>query len=113
MCTKAELFKVMDDTRQGLRSIFGDRLEDVILYGSYARGTQDSESDIDVMALVRLPMDELAPYRRQVSNLSSRMDLKHNVLLSITLQDVDSYSRYKNLLPFYQNVAREGISYVQ
>lgn len=113
MCSQNELSQVLYETRNGLSGIFGDRLEDLVLFGSYARGTPDDESDIDVMALVRLPREELANYRRQVSDFSSRLDLKYDVLLSITLQDTDSFSRYKDVLPFYRNVIREGISYVQ
>ena len=113
MCTQQELTQVLLETKNGLVGIFGDRLEDLLLYGSYARGTQDEESDIDVMALVRLPQQELEKYRRRVSDFSSRLDLKYDVLLSISLQDTESFGRYKSVLPFYKNVLSEGVSYVQ
>lgn len=35
-----------------LRPIFGDRLRDVRLFGSYARGEADEDSDVDVLVLV-------------------------------------------------------------
>lgn len=113
MCSEKELSQVLHETRKGLFGIFGEQLENVILFGSYARGTQDEESDIDVMALVRLPEKELAKYRRKVSDFSSGLDLKYDVLLSITLQDAESFSKYRDVLPFYRNVAREGIRCVQ
>jgi predicted nucleotidyltransferase len=113
MCSSDSLTQVLSETKNGLAGMFGDRLEDILLYGSYARGTQDDESDIDVMALVRLPQTELARYRRQVSDFSSKLDLKYDVFLSITLQDTESFARYRDILPFYRNVAKEGISYVQ
>ena len=112
MCSQKELSQVLYETRVGLSGIFGDRLEDLVLYGSYAKGTQDDESDIDVMALVRLSREDLANYRRQVSDFSSKLDLKYNVLLSIVLQDMDSFTQYKDISPFYRNVLKEGISYV-
>lgn len=68
MCTEWELRRVLLDTKSGLDDIFGARLQNVILYGSYARGEQDAESDIDVMALVDLPKEELVRYRRRVSD---------------------------------------------
>ena len=111
MYNQNNLKKVMQETKTGLTGLFGDKLEDVLLYGSYARGTQDDESDIDVMALVRLPQSELSRYRRQVSDFSSSLDLKYEVLLSIVLQDADDVSRRRDTIPFYRNVMREGISY--
>ena len=42
---------VLRDTVSGLQKLFGDRLKNIWLYGSYARGDQTDESDIDVMAL--------------------------------------------------------------
>lgn len=113
MCTKAELKNVLSDTHNGLRNIFGSKLYNVILYGSYARGEETSESDIDVMALVNLPKSELSEYRRQVSDFSSSLDLRYGVLLSIKLQDTDSFNRYGDTMPFFRNVKKEGISVVQ
>ena len=113
MCTERELRRVLLDTKSGLDDIFGARLQNVILYGSYARGEQDAESDIDVMALVDLPKEELVRYRRRVSDFSSRIDLEYDVLLSIKLQDVETFRRYSDSLPFFQNVIREGIRIVQ
>ena len=83
-----------------------------MLYGSYARGDYDSESDIDVMVLVNIPKEELSTYRREVSDLSSDIDLEYNVFLSITLQDTETFNQYKTVLPFYMNVLKEGISII-
>ena len=35
--------------RQFAENLFGEKLESVILFGSYARGDSDAESDFDVM----------------------------------------------------------------
>ncbi len=111
--TESELRCVLRRTQAGLADIFGDRLLNVILYGSYARGEQDQESDIDIMALVDLPKEELVRYRRKVSDFSSSVDLEYDVLLSIKLQDAETFRRYGDALPFFRNVRREGIRIVQ
>lgn len=113
MCTTAQLKNVLEDTRKGMQSIFGSKLEDLLLYGSYARGEETDESDIDVMVLVDLPKQELSKYRRNVSDFSVTVDLRYGVLLSIKLQDAESFSRYGDTLPFFINVKKEGISIVQ
>jgi len=113
MYAQVQLEIVLAEIKNALFNIFGKHLENVLLYGSYARGEQGEESDIDIMALVDMPKDELSKYRRAVSDLSSDMDLRHDVLLSIKLQDSDTFHRYANVLPFFQNVIREGISVVR
>lgn len=112
MYSQAQLNTVLSETKDGLTRIFGDSLCDVLLYGSCARGEQDEESDIDVMALVNLPKTALSQYRRMVSDLSSSIDLRRDVLLSIKLQDMDSFQRYGKTLPYFQNVRREGVRVV-
>ncbi len=36
-----------------LRAAFGDRLEEVRLFGSFARGEANDDSDVDVLVLIR------------------------------------------------------------
>ena len=110
MCTQLQLQQVLFEAQSGLSELFGPRLERVLLYGSYARGEQDEESDIDVMALVDLPREQLDRYRRAVSRLSTDIDLQHDVFLSIKLQDADTFHRWADTLPFFQNVIKEGIA---
>ncbi len=107
------LNNLMEETYSALSSVFGKKLSEVWLYGSYARGDFDAESDIDIMALVDLPKEQLAMYRRKVSDLSSDLDLKYEVILSIKLQDKDTFSRFSNTLPFFQNILKEGKRIVQ
>lgn len=113
MCTESKLSEILTTTYGKLSSIFGSNLENVLLYGSYARGEQTPESDIDVIALVDMPKDKLCAYKRRVSDFSSEIDLQYDVLLSIKLQDIETFNRYRDVLPFYKNVLKEGIRVVQ
>lgn len=81
----------------------------MILYGSYARGEQTEESDIDVFALVDLSKNELAKYHRIVSEVSSDLDLEYDVLPPIKLQDAEAFQRYTKILPLFRNVVKDGI----
>ena len=40
------------------RDSLGDKLNKVILYGSYARGDYDDESDIDIMILADIALED-------------------------------------------------------
>lgn len=113
MCVESELHSILSLTYRQLYDMFGKSLRDVLLYGSYARGDQTLDSDIDVMALVDVPKEELSAYRRIVSDFSSEIDLQYDVLLSVKLQDTETFERYRNVLPFYKNVLREGVNVVR
>ena len=110
MCNKSTLNTLLDEAKNELSVLFGSKFLNIVLYGSYACGDFDSESDIDVMALVEMSKTELQKYRRLVSDLANNIDLKYNVLLSIKLQDNESFVKYQNTLPFYQNVIKEGVT---
>ena len=109
MCSKRSLDELLNITGRKLRDVFGDKLDRVILYGSYARGDYDDESDIDVMALVDMDRNELSKYRRKVSSFAGDIDLEYDVLLSLKLQDKDTFDKYGSTLPFYKNVIRDGV----
>ena len=113
MCSKDTITMALDEVRDGLSAIFGRKLQNVLLYGSYARGDQDEESDVDVLALVSLPMKELDAYEDATLDLSVAVGLRYDVLFSILLQDTETFTKYKKAVPFFQNVMREGISLVR
>ena len=79
-----------------------------ILYGSFARGDSDDESDVDVLVLVDLPAPELGRYRADVDHLCGGILFDYGVVLSVLEKDVATYEKYKAALPFYRNIDREG-----
>lgn len=92
-----------------IRILLGDRLQRIVLYGSYARGEEDKESDLDVMIFVNGSDDDLRQYREQVVDIEVDLSLKYDLVVSIILQAVDEYNKWLPVLPFFRNVQEEGV----
>lgn len=91
----------------GLRAILQDKLVQIILYGSVARGTNQEDSDIDVALLVRDELD--ADMADHLSDFIVDMNLKYDKGFSVIDINAERFSAWKNDLPFYRQVSQEGI----
>ena len=104
--TPEQLQTLSQDVKQALTELYGDRLDRVILYGSYARGDFHAESDVDYMVVLR--DDEVKSgqeIRRMVDKIYDLSD-EHYMLVSVKPASLKKYM--KSDLFLYQNVRREG-----
>ena len=92
-----------------LHQIYKSKLKMIILYGSVARGTQRSDSDVDIMVLLDVESDKLNMYEEQLSEASTDISLKYLRVLSIVDINYQEYMDWKQVLPFYRNVSEEGV----
>lgn len=111
MCTKNQLDMIIGKIVAFSKETFGDKFQNVILYGSYARGDYDDESDIDIMIMVDMSREELAKYRMVFSEFFSEMNLENGVFLTSKLQSKPFFDKWVQALPFYQNVLKDGVVY--
>ena len=109
MCTKNQLTDITEKVALLSKSVFGDRLDSTLLYGSYARGEQTQESDIDIMVLANVPREGLASYKKPFIELASELGLAYDVVVTVTLKDTETFNKYLDAVPFYTNVKKEGI----
>ncbi|MCD8300603.1 MAG: nucleotidyltransferase domain-containing protein [Clostridiales bacterium] len=109
MCTKAELKTVLEKVRDESKHIYGNKLDRIILYGSYARGDNTDESDIDIMIVLNCGRNEIDALRDRTYEMANDISLDEDVLLSVLLRDRQYYEENQDFLPFYKNVAREGV----
>lgn len=91
----------------GLTDIFRKNLSMIILYGSIARNEATDESDIDIAIIVRNQMDN--DTKRRLITWAADMDIRHERVFSIIDIQESNMERWESILPFYQNVRREGI----
>ncbi len=96
-----------DELIKGLLEIFKGNIEAIILYGSVARNESTPESDIDIAIIVKNDMDETT--REKFIQWSAEMDLRYDRVFSIVDIQEEKMQKWGNVLPFYQNVQKEGI----
>ncbi|MCP5106314.1 MAG: nucleotidyltransferase domain-containing protein [bacterium] len=105
--TEQKVNDVLRAVESELREIFKDKLKKLILFGSYCRGDFDSESDIDVMALV----DDPTPRKYDDVLLDVEVDLSiaYDTVLSIFVESETEYREARKYKPFLKSIEGEGI----
>ena len=101
--------KILNQFISQISNLIGDRLKKVILYGSYARGDYEKNSDIDIMILTDFNDKELVEYRMKIRDLACDLELENDVIISPLVRNIDKYNNRIDIIPFYMNVQKEGV----
>ena len=112
MCTSSELNGITSKLVEKYRMLFGDALKEVVLYGSYARGDFDEESDVDVVGIVDYSREDLQRTYRELGKLSSELSLAYGVTVSPTAIPLSDYLKYRDALPYYRHIQEEGVKLI-
>ena len=72
---------LLRDLKEALYQIYGDNLSGVYLYGSYADGEEDAESDLDV-AIILKDFDDYWEEVRRTGPVISELSLEYGVSIS-------------------------------
>lgn len=103
----SEISAVLNEIKAAIQQMYGPRFEQMILYGSYARGDEEPESDLDILLVLRNVEDPLEA-REQLSPLLWKLALEHQMVFSVLPVDADDFEHRKS--PLLLNIAREGVS---
>lgn len=100
-----EIEKVLKEFKEEISKLYGRRLKEIILYGSWARGEPKDGSDIDLAIVLEgkvIPGEEID----RMIDIITDINLKHTVLLSVYPVSEKDYSTVNS--PLLINVRREG-----
>ena len=112
MCTKRQLNVLLKKISDIYRSVYGDQLVRVVLYGSYARGDYADDSDLDVVALVHGDRKKLQDQLRIVWDQTCDLELEYEMVLSPAVIPYEEFEKYREDIPYYRNIANEGVTVV-
>ena len=97
---------------QNVRKLIGKNLSKILVYGYYARGDYNENSDIDIMILTSLPENKIEPIEDALYDIAFDFMMEYEIQISVIVKNEEHFKYWLGALPFYDNVEREGIEIV-
>ncbi len=104
----AQMQDLLERYANGIHGIYGNELHSVILYGSYARGDFNEDSDVDVMILLNLPNEGVVETRGRVWDYTYDFNMDHDTEIMPVIAGLDHFNYWREAYPFYRNIISEG-----
>lgn len=104
--TAADIAAPLSEMRSGLAELYGPNLAGVYLFGSYARGEAELDSDIDLLIVLR----DFGGYHAEVertSALRSDLSLEHEIPISTAFMRLAEWDASESV--FAANVRGDAI----
>lgn len=101
-----EIKPLLKDIKEALNKIYGDRLLEMILYGSFARDDATDDSDIDIAVLLKGDVDKFREIER-MNNVIYQIVLEYGELVAFYPLSKDEFSDYE--WPLHYHIQMEGI----
>lgn len=97
---------------QKARKLMGENFRKLLVYGSYARGDYNENSDIDIMILTSLPEDKIEQIEDALYDEAFDFLMEYGIQISVIVKNEEHFNYWLGALPFYDNVKREGVEIV-
>ena len=80
---------------------------DIILFGSQASGDAQSDSDYDLLIILKNKVDWKT--KREIYSLCYDIDLEYNIITDVHILSSDEVNSLRGKQPVFQNAIQEGI----
>ena len=94
------------EVKQALIDLYGIRLSQLYLYGSYARGTATPASDVDLLVVLNDDTNPATEIER-LNPAVSEIRLRHDLLISTFPVSLAWFEHQRS--PLFLNIRREGV----
>ncbi len=103
------LKKILKEVYQNTSKLFDNKLIFAVLYGSYARGDYDFESDIDIALIVDMERTEIKKYSKALVSQMAYFLNMYDIVINFNEIPLKEFEEYKDTLPYYRNIYNEGV----
>jgi len=100
---------ILNQFVQEIEKFFGNSLCEIIVFGSYARGDFNENSDIDIMVLVNSTESDIKQWENQIIDCAFDLEMQYGKVLSPIVKNQEFFEYWSDTLPFYRNIKREGV----
>lgn len=84
------------------------KVQKIVLYGSYARGDNTEQSDIDILILLNCTEDECNTLKPQLWKIANEIGYENDKMISLMVRSCSHYEKWKNFSLIYSNIAKDG-----
>jgi predicted nucleotidyltransferase len=98
--------EVLDYLKIELCELLKDRLKQLILFGSYARGNLNDESDVDFLLVTSTKLT--AEEKEKITEIELNVLTQYKLFITV-IPEVEEFVTNYSWLPFYRNIEKEGI----
>lgn len=100
--------QITNELKLSLIQLLPDRINKMILYGSYARREASSDSDIDILVICNGVID--SQLREQIYDECYKINSQYDVWIDISLLAEEDLKTIRGKQPYIQNALYEGIA---
>lgn len=100
---------ILEMYKAEINKIGESHIAKIILYGSYARGDFNQNSDIDIMILVNNQENEISDYEEKIYDMTYDFNCKYGTEIMPIVKSVGQFEYWKKAYMFYKNVDEEGV----
>jgi len=98
--------QALSEIRRRLTGMFD--IEEIILFGSVARGEADQESDLDLLIVTKFPLRRTV--RHKITDIVCEINLQFDTNLSTLVVDRSSWQTGTfSILPIHDEIIKEGV----
>jgi predicted nucleotidyltransferase len=102
-----ELKTLLEKLKSGLKHRYGEQFREACLFGSYARGDYDADSDIDIL-IVLSDFEKYGAELKRTSELIGNLSLEYGTTVSIVFTRLREWQMDR--LPLLLNIHAEGVA---
>jgi len=104
---ETKIQNILTEIRSRLQTFYRPRLVKILLYGSYARGDAEPGSDIDILVVLRGPVNAGEEISR-TGGIVADLSLRFGEVVSCVFMDEHQFIHRNG--PLLRNVRKEGVA---